>query len=67
MVSVHVSRLESSRPRGESEAGDEGGDDEGINKSVLLQKTAQPLVSSHPEDLIKIKSLYCYVSEYYYI
>ena len=49
MVSVHVSRLESSGAGGEGETGDEEGDDEGINKSVLLQKSAQSLVPSHPE------------------
>ena len=51
MVSVHVSRLESSGAGGEGETGDEEGDDEGINKSVLLEEPAESLVSSHPEDV----------------
>ena len=51
MVSVHVSRLKSSGAGGEGETGDEEGDDEGINKSVLLEEPAESLVSSHPEDV----------------
>ena len=51
MVSVHVSRLESSGAGGEGETGDEERDDEGINKSVLLEEPAESLVSSHPEDV----------------